>query len=84
MAAAEGHYDIVDFLVNRAKVPINPSDRYDYIAYSNSATIMTLFYCFRWSRTPLDEAKTFGHNKVADLLRLNSARHGRMDHEACR
>ena len=30
VAAAEGHYDIVEFLVTRAKVPVNPSDRYDW------------------------------------------------------
>ena len=29
VAAAEGHQDIVEFLVTKAKVPVNPSDRYD-------------------------------------------------------
>lgn len=29
VAAAEGHYDVVEFLVKRAKVPIDSLDRYD-------------------------------------------------------
>lgn len=29
VAAAEGHQDIVELLVTKAKVPVNPSDRYD-------------------------------------------------------
>ena len=28
VAAAEGHYDIVDFLVNKAEVSVNPCDRF--------------------------------------------------------
>lgn len=49
LAAAEGHFDCVQFLLEHCNVPHNP--------------------CDRWGNTPLDEAETFGHDKVAEYLR---------------
>ena len=28
VAAAEGHYDVIEFLLTKAKVAVNPKDRY--------------------------------------------------------
>lgn len=49
LAAAEGHVDCVQFLLEQCGVPHNPKDR--------------------WGNTPLDEAETFEHEKVAEYLR---------------
>jgi len=49
LAAAEGHLDCVQFLLEQCQVPHDIKDR--------------------WGNTPLDEAETFDHEKVADYLR---------------
>jgi ankyrin repeat protein len=49
LAAAEGHLDCVQFLLEHCNVPNDPKDR--------------------WGNTPLDEADTFGHEKVVEYLR---------------
>lgn len=48
IAAAQGHYECVEFLLNICQVNPSPSDR--------------------WGRTPLDEATTFQHPKVVEIL----------------
>ena len=80
VAAAEGHYDVVEFLLTKAKVPTSPLDRYcewrDHFIEAN----LISFFCFRWSRTPLDEAQAFGHDSVVKLLQQNGAQNG-TDHQ---
>lgn len=49
LAAAEGHVDSVEFLLNDCGVAYNVRDR--------------------WGNTPLDEATSFGHITVIDLLK---------------
>jgi len=48
LAACEGHFDCVRFLVEKCSVEPSPRDR--------------------WGQTPLDEARNFGHNAVAQYL----------------
>ena len=81
VATAEGHQDIVEFLVTKAKVPVNPSDRYDdnikFLVVLQRYNFIMFFGCLiRWSRTPLDEAMTFCHGQIADFLRQNGAHNG--------
>lgn len=47
-AAAEGHIDCVQFLLEQCGVPNDPKDR--------------------WGNMPIDEAETFGHERIVEYL----------------
>ncbi|XP_064115781.1 glutaminase liver isoform, mitochondrial-like isoform X1 [Macrobrachium nipponense] len=56
VAASEGHYNIVEYLLRNCQVAPLPKDR--------------------WDRTPLDDARSFGHPRVAGLIEDSCLRRG--------
>lgn len=92
VAAAEGNFGIVRYLVEKANVSINPKDRFVFMLffiifkhfYILKTSFFRVFYflediqyfsddyitiwTFRWGHTPIDEARTFRHEKVQEYL----------------
>lgn len=69
LAAAEGHYECVEFLLKHCSVPPNPVDRYRHSARVSPLAPFTLRPDHRrWGHTPRDEALRFEHEAIAELI----------------
>lgn len=64
LAAAEGHLDCVQFLLEHCHVPHDPKgkNKFKIKFYLKPISLD------RWGNTPLDEAETFNHMKVVEYL----------------
>ena len=64
LAAAEGHAEVVRFLLHTAKVRADPKDRF----VDTPRKEMNNRVKFRWNRTPLQDAKAESHTACINLL----------------